>query len=108
MGPDLTGTGRKDLDYLLSNLIEPSAIVDPAYHLTTVLTVKGRLLNGYMIQQSEHDLLLRTQDAQIRLLMDDIEQLHTAPVSMMPDGLLRNFSKEQVRDLLIYLRDSVR
>ena len=103
IGPDLTGSGRTNLDYVLSNLIDPSAIVDPAFRLTTVVTADGRILSGFMIQHTEKFVILRTQEAQVRLAMYEIEELETSDKSMMPEGMLRNYSDQQVRDLVLYL-----
>ncbi len=103
IAPDLTGSGRKKPDYILRNLIDPSAEIDAAYRLTTVLTTDGRLFNGFMVHQDDRWLIVRTQDAKIRLAMNDVDELVKSHVSMMPEGLLRTFSNEQVRDLLVYL-----
>ena len=102
IGPDLTGSGRKNLDYVLSNLIDPNAIIDPAYRLTTVLTNDGRLYGGFMIQQADKFVILRTQEAQVRIALDDIDELKTSTTSMMPEGMLRNYSDDEVRDLILY------
>ena len=106
VGPDLTGSGRKNLDYLLSNLVDPSAVIDPAYCLTHILTHDGQLLSGFLVQQGDTFATLQTQDAQIRLEMKDIDAIYTSGKSMMPDGMLQNYSDQQVRDLLVYLRSS--
>lgn len=103
IAPDLTGSGRKKADYVLRNLIDPSAEIDAAYRLTTVLTADGRLFNGFMVHQDDKWLIVRTQDAKIRLAMNDVDELVKSNVSMMPEGLLRTFTDEQVRDLLVYL-----
>ena len=103
VGPDLTGSGRKKLDYVLSNLIDPSAIIDPAYRLTTMLTVDGRLFSGFLVHQDDRFVVLRTQETQVRLEMQDVEQLMTSNQSMMPEGMLRSYSDRQVRDLVRYL-----
>ncbi|MDP6469203.1 MAG: c-type cytochrome [Pirellulaceae bacterium] len=103
IAPDLTGSGRKQLDYVLSNLIDPSAVIDPAYRLTTMITVDGRVLSGFIVHQGDKFVVLRTQEAQVRLAMDDIDELNTSSKSMMPEGMLRSFSDEEVRDLIVYL-----
>jgi putative membrane-bound dehydrogenase-like protein len=103
IAPDLTGSGRKKLDYVLSNLVDPSAIIDPAYRLTLVITSKGKLLSGFMVHQDDRAVVLRTQQAQIKLQMKDIDELKTLAVSMMPENMLNNYTPEQVRDLVLYL-----
>jgi putative membrane-bound dehydrogenase-like protein len=106
IAPDLTGSGRKKADYVLSNLIDPSAQIDPAYRLTTLVTEDGRLLSGFVVRQTDRDVVFRTQDARIRLSMKDVETIRTSNTSMMPEGMLRTFTDEQVRDLLAYLAGS--
>jgi putative membrane-bound dehydrogenase-like protein len=106
IGPDLTGSGRKKLDYVLSNLIDPSAVIDPAYCLTQILTNDGRLLSGFLVQQDDTFAILQTQEAQIRFAMNEVEEIYTSRQSMMPDGMLQHYSDEQVRDLLVYLGGS--
>ena len=67
LAPDLTGSGRADLDYVLSNLIDPSAIIDPAYRLTTAITDEGRVLTGFLVEQTERSVVMRTQQGEIEL-----------------------------------------
>ena len=103
LAPDLTGSGRKKTDYVLHNLIDPSAEIDEAYKLTTVVMADGRLLSGFIIRQDDRWLEIRTQDAEVRLKMNDVDEIVTSRVSMMPEGMLRNLTDEQFRDLLAYL-----
>jgi putative membrane-bound dehydrogenase-like protein len=103
IGPDLTGSGRKKLDYILSNLVDPSAIIDPAYRLTVVITNKGKLHTGFMIHQDDRFVVVRTQQAQVKLAMSSIDDLETLEVSMMPENMLNQYTDEQVRDLIVYL-----
>jgi putative membrane-bound dehydrogenase-like protein len=103
IGPDLTGSGRKKIDYVLSNLIDPNAVIDPKYRLTKVLTTDGRLFSGFVILHDDKFIELRTQEARVKLALNDVEELRTSKTSMMPEGMLRNYTDEQVRDLLRYL-----
>ena len=103
IGPDLTGSGRKKIDYVLSNLIDPNAVIDPKYRLTKVLTNDGRLFSGFVVHHDDKFVILRTQEARIKLAMNDVDELQTSKTSMMPEGMLRIYSDEQVRDLLLYL-----
>ena len=103
VGPDLTGSGRKDIDYVLTNLVDPNATIDAAFRLTTVLTNDGQLFNGFLIHQDDTSVDMRTQETRIRLGMDDVLDISTSNQSMMPEGMLASFTDEQVRDLLVYL-----
>src|SRR5262249_13577471 len=49
IGPDLTGGNRTNLDYLLSNLIDPSAEVGRDYRMSVVNTQSGRVITGILV-----------------------------------------------------------
>ena len=104
VGPDLTGSGRANIDYVLSNLVDPNALVDEAYRLTMIEMDDGRLISGFLEKHGESHLVLRTQDEAVALPLAEIEQIRTSRLSMMPEGLLKSFTDEQVRDLVVYLR----
>ena len=48
LGPDLTGSGRHEINYLIENIVDPSAVVDSAYYLNTLTLKDGRVLSGIM------------------------------------------------------------
>ena len=46
IGPDLTGSNRSDVEYLLSNVFDPSGLIAKEYQSTVVITDDGRVLTG--------------------------------------------------------------
>ena len=46
---------------------------------------------------------MQTASERIVLASDEIEEVKTSPVSIMPEGQLELLTKEQVRDLVAYL-----
>jgi putative membrane-bound dehydrogenase-like protein len=102
IGPDLTGANRKNLNYLLSNVIDPSAAVPVDFQLTNVLTKDGRVVSGVVSQRSELAITIQTATESIQLRSEDIEIIKVSPLSMMPDGLLDKLSEEHVRDLIAW------
>lgn len=107
IGPDLTGAQRSSLDYLLENVLDPSAVVGKDYRMSVILTEDGRVLNGLIVSRNEKTLTVQTQNARENLSMESVEQIKETDLSPMPDGLLTNMSKEQVRDLFGYLMSPV-
>ena len=103
LGPDLTGSGRHDLSYLVENIVDPSAVVDAAYYLNSITLKDGRVLSGIVGAQSERTLTLRSIGQETVIDRQDIAKRETLPVSLMPEGLLQAFTPEQQRDLLAYL-----
>jgi putative membrane-bound dehydrogenase-like protein len=103
LGPDLTGSGRHDINYLIENIVDPSAVVDAAYYLNSITLKDGRVLSGIVGAQSERTLTLRSVGQETVIDKQDIAKRDTMPISLMPEGLLQAFTAEQQRDLLAYL-----
>ncbi|MEY3813122.1 MAG: hypothetical protein RL495_1069, partial [Verrucomicrobiota bacterium] len=103
LGPDLTGSGRHDLNYLVENIVDPSAVVDAAYYLNVLELKDERVLSGIVGAQSERTLTLRSVGQETVIDRQDITKRETLPISLMPEGLLQAFTPEQQRDLLAYL-----
>ncbi|MCA9193291.1 MAG: hypothetical protein KDB03_16080 [Planctomycetales bacterium] len=104
IGPDLTGGNRHDLNYLLENIIDPSAVVSKNYRMSILLLKDDRIINGLIFSQTETLVEVQTQTDRLTISHDQIEQIKETGLSPMPDGLLDNMTNEQIRDLLAYLR----
>ena len=107
IGPNLTGAQRSSLDYLLENIIDPSAVVGKDYRMTIVVTEDGRSLNGLVVSKDDKKLVLRTDTELKTIPMDDIDEMKQTSLSPMPDGLLKKLSAAEVRDLIGYLMHPV-
>ena len=103
LGPDLTGSGRADLDYLLENIVDPSAIVPAEYRMTVLKLKDGRSLAGVIASQTERTLTLRSLTEESTLENSEVTETQTLPNSIMPEGLLNALTPEQTRDLIAYL-----
>jgi putative heme-binding domain-containing protein len=103
IGPDLTGAGRDNLDYLLENIADPSAVVNADFRMTVIEMKDGRILTGMVRAQTARTVTLRALDSVSTLERGDIKKMELSPVSMMPEGLLEAMSETQVRNLIGYL-----
>ncbi len=106
VGPNLTGSQRQNLDYLLENIIDPSAIVAKDYYMTVVDTKDDRTITGIIKEESDAVLVLRTPTGDMAIPKPEIEKRKTQPVSLMPEGLLQGLKPDEVRDLVAYLQGS--
>jgi putative membrane-bound dehydrogenase-like protein len=107
LGPDLTGSGRANIDYLLENIADPSGVVSADYRMSLITLKDGRTLSGVIASSTEQTLSLRTLAETLTLSRDEIAKTETSPVSMMPEGLLLAFQADQIRDLIAYLMHPV-
>lgn len=107
IGPDLTGSGRANLDYLLENMVDPSAVVSADYRMNVVTLKDGRILGGIIAAQTNRTLTVRLLTEEITIEKAEIARQEPSPVSMMPDGLVPALPHEQLRDLVAYLMHPV-
>jgi putative membrane-bound dehydrogenase-like protein len=106
VGPDLTGSNRRNLDYLLENILDPSASVAADFRMSVAVLESGRVITGLVIEKAEKTLTFETQNERVVVDRSEIEEMHGTSASLMPDGLLQNLSETEVRDLFAYLMSS--
>lgn len=104
LGPDLTGSNRADLSYILLNMIEPSADIPEAYQMVTLHTKSGQVIGGTVSQEDDQRVVLNMVGQTTTVLKSDIEKREVSPMSMMPEGLLPTLQDQQVVDLVKYLK----
>ena len=103
LGPDLTGAGRDNLDFLLENIADPSAVVAAEFRMRVLRFKDGRVFNGMVTARSERTLTLQTMTESVTARHDEIASLDELPVSVMPDGLCDALGDTRMRDLIAYL-----
>jgi putative heme-binding domain-containing protein len=106
VGPDLTGSNRHNLSYLLENVVDPSASVGKDFHTTAVLLSSGQAISGVVLEKTDQTLRLRTQTEEVTVDLNDVEEMVEQNLSLMPDGLLTQLTDEQIGDLFAYLQST--
>ncbi len=103
LGPDLTGTGRKEADYILLNVLDPNAVIPRDYQLTVVTLKDGQILSGTVPREDDKTLTVQNLAERRVVERSVIARVERQPVSWMPEGLLSTLSEQEVRDLVAYL-----
>jgi putative membrane-bound dehydrogenase-like protein len=105
VGPDLTGADRKDREFLLTSIVDPSAVQRLEYANYLVTTTDGRLLMGVMAQSGPESVtLVDAQNQRTVVPRAKVEEITPSTVSLMPEGLLDQLDDGQARDLFRYLQ----
>ncbi|MFT5474568.1 MAG: putative membrane-bound dehydrogenase-like protein [Kiritimatiellia bacterium] len=104
IGPDLTGSNRANLDYILTEILNPSEVMQESYQLVVVTTRDGRTLSGTVAAEDAQQLTLRSINQDTRISISEILSREKSVISMMPEGLLKALSDDDIRDLIAYLR----
>lgn len=103
VAPDLTGSQRHNLDYLLGNIVDPGAVVGRDYRMSILTTRSGRVHNGLLVARNERTVVLQTATDLLTLAAEDVAEVRLTEQSSMPDGLLTPLTPEDIRDLIAYL-----
>jgi putative membrane-bound dehydrogenase-like protein len=105
IGPELTTADRKNRDFLLSNIVDPSAFIRPEYVSHVVNLTDGRTLMGLIAEATPQSVtLLNDKNEKTVIARSKIEELAPAPVSLMPEKILDPLSEQEIRDLFAYLQ----
>lgn len=104
VGPDLTGSDRRNLDYLLLHVVDPSALVPNEFRATLIQTADGRTLSGLVLSENESTLTLLGTSTRDIIQKELVEERALSQKSFMPEGLLDELPDESIRDLIAYLR----
>lgn len=107
IGPDLTGYQRDQLNTLLRNIVAPSLEIREGYRTVKLKTEDGRILTGFVENQTDEQLTLRTIDGLSHTIdISEIENQSPQLQSLMPDGILDKLTDQEFIDLMSYLRSS--
>ena len=104
LGPDLTGSNRTNIDYLLYNMLDPSGDIQDDYKMVVITTRDGRTYAGNIASETDRQVRLRVVGTEPVILdKSQIQSRETHPNSMMPEGLLQTLKDQEVIDLVAYL-----
>lgn len=106
VGPDLTGANRTDINYLLGNILTPSAVINDDYKMTMVFTNDGQVYSGILANEDRRQLQLRVAnvDELVTIAKSQITDREITDLSMMPEGTIDHLSDSEVVDLFAFLR----
>lgn len=103
IGPDLTGSNRNNIDYVLENVIDPSATVGRDYQLSLFDMQDGLFVTGIVRAESDSAVTVQTQNETLVLPKEEIVERRESELSMMPEQLFEGLTNDEIRDLVAYL-----
>jgi putative heme-binding domain-containing protein len=107
IGPDITGSNRNNLDYLLTNMLDPNAEIPNDYRTTILRTKDNRVLVGVIRRSEGQSVTIATPAEVVTVAKRDVAAIDPQNFSMMPEGLVLALKEDELRDLVAYLRGSV-
>jgi putative heme-binding domain-containing protein len=106
LGPDLTRIGsiRNQRD-LVESIALPSASFVRSYESWTVATSEGKVYSGLLTKNSPEEVVLALDAReQVTIPRGDIEEIKPGTVSVMPAGLDKQLTPQELADLVAFLQ----
>ena len=109
IGPNLQSVLNHPAEKLLVSILDPNASIEPGYTAYTCTLAGGEELYGIIAAETGNSLVLKLPDGKTRtLLRADITSLHSANLSLMPEGLETGLSKADLADVIRFLQTPAR
>jgi len=103
VGPNIEGAGR-DIEYILVNVLDPNRVIGAPYFIRVVNLLNGKVETGLLVEEDKQSITLKVENAVLKKIQkDDIDTIRVQEKSMMPEGLDKNMSVQDFRDLVRYV-----
>jgi len=103
VGPDITGSNRNNLDYLLQNVVDPNALIGKDYQATEVRTEEDQIIVGIIEREDDTALTLKTSAGSVVIPKKEISERRLSEGSMMPQNLIDHLKETELRDFVAYM-----
>jgi len=104
LGPDLSGINNKTDEELLAHILDPSFEIAVNYTNYIIVARDGRILDGLLAGETADTVTLRGEYENRTIRRDEIEEMRASAVSLMPDGLEEDLSKQDLANVIAYLQ----
>lgn len=106
VGPDLSGVNNKSKEEILNSILNPSESIEPRFTNYVLTTKDGRTYDGVIAQETPGAITLRagTDQGDETIPRDRILEMRASSISLMPDGLEESISKQDLANVISYLR----
>jgi putative membrane-bound dehydrogenase-like protein len=105
IGPELTGVGSRFARiHLIESVLQPSRTIAPGYQTVAIVLKSGRVVTGVKAAETEETLTLGDSKGEKQVVRKaDIDEQQPQAVSVMPEGLEKQFTSEEFVDLIAFL-----
>ncbi|MCE7041688.1 hypothetical protein, partial [Dyadobacter sp. CY312] len=101
--PNLSNIGNTlSREQILQALVEPSARISPGFGMVILTLKDGTSAAGILTSENEHELVLKTSEAEpLKIAVARIAKRDNVPSSMPPMGSI--MTKREIRDVVEFL-----
>ncbi|MFN0108935.1 MAG: PVC-type heme-binding CxxCH protein [Blastocatellia bacterium] len=104
VGADLSGINNKTKEELLNSIMNPSETIEGRFVNYILTTKDGRIEDGILANETAGAVTLRNADRDVTILRKNIAEIRASTISLMPEGYEKTLTKQQLADIIAYLR----
>ncbi len=105
VGPDLTGIRSQPQESILLHIIKPNSQVLAGFENFVVETKDFETFSGIVVAENESTVTIRgAMGVENTVNREDIDTMSSASLSLMPEELEKVMTKQQMRDLIAFLK----
>ena len=105
VAPDIGDSRTKTPEYLLTNILDPNRAIDANFFSYTIITIDGVVHTGVISSDSGSAITLKQPEGKtITVLKEEIEEMKSNGVSLMPVGLEKTINPQQMADLISFIK----
>jgi len=103
--PHLSSVAAHEPEKILANILDPNLDIQPGYHAYFATLKNCQQLFGLLTGEAGASLTFKLPDATTRTLRrDEITDLKSTGLSLMPEGLETTLTPQDLADLIHFLR----
>jgi len=103
IGPDLSNLVHRDYTSVRRDIEQPSFAINPDHQAFNLVLDDGRVLSGTIRPQGEELLVGDAKGIETRVPRASVDEMQSAKLSIMPEGLPTTIGADGMRDLLTFL-----
>ena len=104
-GPDLSDIRNRSRTAILYDILDPNSKVEPRFTSYSIQTVDGFFYNGLIESETTEAVVVKMAEGKRQVVgRNEIELIKASQLSLMPEGIEKDISVQQMADLLEFLK----
>jgi len=105
VAPELASVKNKSEADLLIAILDPNREAQPSFNTYTVQTESGKIYTGIIAAETDNSITLRRAEAKEDVVLrTNIDELFANGVSLMPEGLEKDLKRQDIADVIAYIK----
>ncbi len=106
IGPDIADSRTRQPAALLTDILNPNRAIDANYVSYSIVTEQGTTVTGIIAAETASSITIKQPEGKhVTVLRQDIDEVISNGISLMPEGLEKNLNLQQMADLIAFIKN---